>query len=79
MPGPLIRLRTTLFAAGVGAALAFGATAARAEARPQAACSDPSANTTCTTTTQCAKYCRGVVGAGTGSCSGSGCCYCIWF
>jgi hypothetical protein len=78
MPGRMIKLRTTLFAAGVGAALAFGATAARADVRPQAACSDPFANGSCTTTSQCDKYCRGVVGAGTGQCS-SGCCYCIWF
>ena len=58
-------------------ALLFGAASLRAEVRPAAACSDPFANGSCTTTTQCAKYCQGV-GAGTGSCS-SGCCWCIWF
>jgi hypothetical protein len=78
MRGRMTRLRMALFSAGVGAALAFGATAARAEVRPQAACSDPFANGSCTSTDQCAKYCRGVVGAGSGSCS-QGCCYCIWF
>jgi hypothetical protein len=70
-------VRTTLFSAGVGAALVFGAASLRAEVRPAAACNDPFANGACTTTTQCAKYCQGV-GAGTGSCS-SGCCWCIWF
>ena len=71
-------VRATLFGAGVGAALVFGAASLRAEVRPTAACADPLANGSCTTTAGCAKYCRGVVGAGTGSCSG-GCCYCIWF
>jgi hypothetical protein len=71
-------LRAAVFAGGVGAALAFGAASLRAEVRPAAACTDPFANGSCTTTDQCAKYCRGVVGAGTGQCS-HGCCYCIWF
>jgi hypothetical protein len=78
MAKTLRRMRTAAFGAGVGAAMLFGATAVRAEVRPSAACGDPFANGSCTTTTQCAKYCRGTVGAGTGQCS-SGCCYCIWF
>lgn len=78
MPKRLRTIQTMLFSAGVGAALVFGAASLRAEVRPAAACSDPFADGSCTTTTQCAKYCKGVVGAGTGSCS-AGCCYCIWF
>jgi hypothetical protein len=78
MPSTITTLRTTVFAAGVAAALAFGAATLRADVNPAAACSDPFANGSCTTTEQCAKYCRGVVGAGTGQCS-SGCCWCIWF
>lgn len=74
----LPKLRNLLFTGGVGAALLFGAASLRAEVRPAAACSDPFANGSCTTTEQCAKYCRGVVGAGSGSCS-QGCCWCIWF
>lgn len=78
MTTTLKRLRTAVFAGGVGAALAFGATTLRADVNPAAACGDPLANGSCTTTTECAKYCRGVVGAGTGQCS-NGCCWCIWF
>lgn len=77
--GAVTRLRRVFFTGGVGGALLFGAAALRAEVRPEAACTDPFANGSCTTTEQCAKYCRGVVGAGTGSCSSRGCCYCIWF
>jgi hypothetical protein len=73
----LRNLRAAVFAGGVGAALVFSAATLRADVSPTAACSDPFA-TSCTTTTACAKYCRGVEGAGTGQCS-SGCCYCIWF
>lgn len=71
-------MRAILFTAGVGGALAFGAATLRADVSPTAACGEPFANGSCTSTDQCAKYCRGVVGAGTGQCS-SGCCYCIWF
>lgn len=78
MTRTLRRLRTALFTGGVGAALAFGAVTLRAEVSPTAACNEPFANGSCTSTDQCAKYCRGVVGAGTGQCS-SGCCWCIWF
>jgi hypothetical protein len=78
MPKSITKLRSTLFSAGVGAALVFGAASLRAEVSPTAACSDPFANGSCTTTSACAKYCKGTVGAGTGQCS-SGCCYCIWF
>lgn len=77
MTKTLKRLRATVFAGGVGAALAFGTAALRADVSPTAACTDPFA-TSCSTTTECAKYCRSVEGAGTGQCS-SGCCYCIWF
>jgi hypothetical protein len=72
------RMRAAVFTAGVGAAMLFGATAVRAEVSPTAACADPFADATCTTTAGCAKYCKGVVGAGTGQCN-SGCCYCLWF
>jgi hypothetical protein len=78
MQGHITTLRRWLFAGGVGAALVFGAASLRAEVRPEAACGDPLANGSCTTTSACAKYCKGTVGAGTGQCSG-GCCYCIWF
>jgi hypothetical protein len=78
MTGGMARLRGVLFTGSVAAALVFGAASLRAEVRPEAACGDPLANGSCTTTAGCAKYCKGVVGAGTGSCSG-GCCYCIWF
>lgn len=78
MSGRMTRLRKGLYAGGVGAALLFGAASLRAEVRPAAACGDPFANGSCTTTSACAKYCKGTVGAGTGQCSG-GCCYCIWF
>jgi hypothetical protein len=78
MTKTLRNLRATVFAGGIGAALVFGAAALRADVSPTAACGDPFANGSCTTTEQCAKYCRGVVGAGTGQCS-SGCCWCIWF
>jgi hypothetical protein len=74
----LRRARAAVFAACVGAALAFGATSARADVSAASTCGDPLANGSCTSTNQCAKYCRGVVGAGTGACT-SGCCYCIWF
>lgn len=78
MTKTLKRLRATVFAGGIGAALAFGAATLRADVSPTAACGEPLANGSCTSTDQCAKYCRGVVGAGTGQCS-SGCCWCIWF
>jgi hypothetical protein len=78
MTGPMKRLRSVLFAGGVGAALVFGAASLRAEVRPAVECNDPFANGACTTTAQCAKFCQGVMGAGTGSCS-RGCCWCIWF
>jgi hypothetical protein len=78
MAGRMTKLRSVLFSAGVGASLVFGAASLRAEVRPAAACGDPFADGSCTTTSACAKYCKGVVGAGTGQCS-SGCCYCIWF
>lgn len=71
-------MRATLFSTGVAAALLFGAASLRAEVRPAAACSDPFAEGSCTTTMGCTKHCRGVVGAGSGECS-EGCCYCIWF
>jgi hypothetical protein len=78
MSRSITKVRSMFFGAGVGAALLFGAASLRAEVRPAAACGDPFANGSCTTTSACAKYCKGVVGAGTGQCSG-GCCYCIWF
>ena len=78
MAGRMAKLRGVLFTGSVGAALVFGAAALRAEVRPEAACGDPFANGSCTTTSACAKYCKGTVGAGTGQCS-RGCCYCIWF
>ena len=65
MAGKRRGIRTALFAGGVGAALVFGASAVRGEARVPA-CNDPFANGSCTTTSACAKYCKGVVGAGTG-------------
>lgn len=73
---PLINAGRAAYALAVAATLVFGATAARAEARPSA-CGEFGANGSCTTTTGCAKLCKGI-GAGTGQCS-SGCCYCIWF
>ncbi|HYR12017.1 MAG TPA: hypothetical protein VEQ60_29805 [Longimicrobium sp.] len=78
MSKSITKVRSMFFSAGVGAALVFGAASLRAEVSPTAACGDPFANGSCTTTTACAKYCKGTVGAGTGQCS-SGCCYCIWF
>ena len=78
MAARMTKLQRALFSGGVGAALVFGAVSLRAEVRPAAACGDPFANGSCTTTSACAKYCKGTVGAGTGQCS-SGCCYCIWF
>ena len=78
MPKSITNIRSMLFSAGVGAALLFGAASLRAEVSPTAACGDPFADGSCTTTTACAKYCKGTVGAGTGQCS-NGCCYCIWF
>lgn len=74
----LRRTRMSMMGFAVLAALGFGASSAVAEVRPEAACGDPFANGSCTTTSACAKYCKGSVGAGTGQCS-SGCCYCIWF
>jgi hypothetical protein len=78
MSGPMRKLRSVLFAGGVGAALVFGAGSLRAEVRPATDCGDPFANGSCTTTSACAKYCTDTLGAGTGHCSG-GCCWCIWF
>lgn len=74
----LHRMRISLAAAAVLGTLGFGASSAAAEVNPAAACADEFANGSCTTTSACAKYCKGTVGAGTGQCS-SGCCYCIWF
>ena len=74
----LRRARAPLTALAMLGALGFGASSALASVRPEAACGDPFANGSCTTTSACAKYCKGTVGAGTGQCS-SGCCYCIWF
>jgi hypothetical protein len=74
----LRRTRMSMMGFAVLGALGFGASSALAEVRPEAACGDPFANGSCTTTSACAKYCKGTVGAGTGQCS-SGCCYCIWF
>ncbi|HEX6040071.1 hypothetical protein [Longimicrobium sp.] len=73
----LRRLRTAVFAGGVGAALAFGAATLRADVNPAAACLDTYASGSCTSTDQCATYCRGVQGAETGHCI-SGCCWCLW-
>jgi hypothetical protein len=70
-------VRTAVFAAGVGAALLFGATSVRAEARVPA-CTDPGAQGSCSTTAGCQKSCQFNYGASTGTCS-SYCCYCMWF
>ncbi|HEX6370006.1 MAG TPA: hypothetical protein VF006_13885 [Longimicrobium sp.] len=67
-----------LAAAAVMGSLGFGTSSAMAQVRLAAACGDPLADGSCTTTSACARYCKGTVGAGTGQCSG-GCCYCIWF
>lgn len=70
------RLRIALFTGGVGAALAFGAVTLQADVNPAAACE--LADGRCASDGECAKFCRGVVGAGDGQCS-DGCCYCIWY
>ncbi len=73
----LRRLRAAVFAGGVGAALLFGATTARAEVRGPA-CNDPGAEGSCTTQSGCQKSCQFNYGASTGTCSNY-CCYCMWF
>ena len=73
---PLINAGRAAFAVAVAASLAFGANTARADVRVSS-CGEFGANGSCSTTTGCAKLCKGL-GAGTGQCS-NGCCYCIWF
>ena len=76
MTGTIRRMRAAVFAGCVGAALAFGATAARADAGAAGSCSDPLANGTCTTHAGCTASCLPEKGD-TGTCMNS-CCYCLW-
>lgn len=64
--------RRAVFATAVAGALAFGT--GQAFARPAAACTNPEADTVCTSLSACDRYCRsnGSIGGG---CS-QGCCFC---
>lgn len=50
--------RAMLFAAGVGAMLAFGARAAIAAPAPVQTCTDPTAQGSCAATSDCRKICN---------------------
>lgn len=68
-------LRGAVLTLAAGAALAFGATTALA--RPAAACADPNAVGTCTTTSDCRKICNRLSNGLIPDCdTGASCCYC---
>lgn len=54
----LDRVRAALFTAGVGAALAFGGRTALAAPLPMQTCADPTAQGSCTSTSDCRKICN---------------------
>ena len=58
MSGRLGKVRAALFGAGVCAALAFGARSAMAAPAPVQECTDPTAQGTCASTSDCRKICN---------------------
>jgi hypothetical protein len=58
MPRMIEKVRGALFVAGVGAALAFGGRTALASPLPLQTCTDPTAQGTCTSTSDCRKICN---------------------
>ncbi|HEV3050996.1 MAG TPA: hypothetical protein VGX50_11830 [Longimicrobium sp.] len=77
MPTMLRKTRNTLLGLAVLGALGFGTSAALAEPLRVPTCTDPEADTACSTSVGCSSYCYRLYGRGPSYCASNDCCYCL--